>query len=149
MNSVAAAPPEIAAPHPLCGRAGELERIDALLAGAREGHSGALVLRGVAGAGKTALLEAAQATAVDMCVLASGGVESEAELPYAALHQLLRPVLGRLDELPEVQAQALRGALGSPPAAASGAFSSRWPSRRTCAARSKLPPRPKPTARPS
>ena len=112
MTSVAAAPPEVAVPHPLWGRAAELERIGALLAGAREGRSGALVLRGVAGAGKTALLEAARAAAAGMCVLASGGVESEAELPYAALHQLLRPVLDRLDDLPEVQAHALRGALG-------------------------------------
>src|SRR3954447_2321906 len=48
-------------------------------------------------------------------VLATGGIESEAELPYAALHALLHPVLDRLDGLADVQAHALRGALGLGP----------------------------------
>jgi len=95
----------------LHGREAELERIAALLAAARAGRSGALVLRGDAGAGKSALLLAARRRAVDMTVLASTGVESESELPFAALHQLLRPVLDGLDALPAVQADALRGAL--------------------------------------
>jgi hypothetical protein len=47
-----------------------------------------------------------------MRVLTASGVESEAHLPFAALHQVVRPVLGLVDNLPQPQAAALRGALG-------------------------------------
>src|SRR5215207_7196011 len=50
-----------------------------------------------------------------MAVLRAGGVESEAELPFAALHQLLRPVLGLAGRLPDPQAAALGSALGLGP----------------------------------
>jgi DNA-binding CsgD family transcriptional regulator len=50
--------------------------------------------------------------AADMTVLRAVGVESEAELPFASLHQVLAPGLGRLDRLPEPQARALRSAFG-------------------------------------
>ena len=86
--------------------------IDRLLDGARGSRSGALVLRGAAGAGKSALLDEARVRAGDMAVLCCSGVESEAELPFAALHQLVRPLLSRIGALPEIQARALRGALG-------------------------------------
>ena len=95
----------------LHGRSAETARIDELLAAARDGRSGALVIRGEAGVGKTALLDYAAATA-GMRVLRGTGIESEAELPFAALQLLLRPGLGRLDGLPPPQAQALRGAFG-------------------------------------
>jgi DNA-binding CsgD family transcriptional regulator len=88
-----------------------MARIDVLLAAARHGRSGALVIRGEAGVGKTALLDYASATA-GMRVLRGTGIESEAELPFAALQLLLRPGLGRLDMLPPPQAQALRSAFG-------------------------------------
>lgn len=94
------------------GRELEQERIRALLAGARGGQSGVLVLRGEAGIGKTALLEQAREQADGMTVLRCAGVEAEHELPCAALHQLVRPCLGLLDRLPEPQAAALRGAFG-------------------------------------
>ena len=74
--------------------------------------SGALVLRGEAGIGKSALLEDARERAGDMQVLAARGVESEAELPFAGLHQLLRPALGHVERLPQPQAAAIRSALG-------------------------------------
>jgi DNA-binding NarL/FixJ family response regulator len=96
----------------LYGRRAECDTIDRLLAGAMDAHSGALVLRGEAGVGKTALLRYAEAHADGMLVLRAAGVESEAELPFAALHQLLRPVLGLLPRLPARQAAALAGALG-------------------------------------
>ena len=70
-----------------------------------------LVIRGEAGVGKTALLDYA-AAAAGMRVLRGTGIESEAELPFAALQLLLRPGLGRLDVLPPPQAGALRGAFG-------------------------------------
>jgi len=95
----------------LHGRSAETARIDVLLAAARHGRSGALVIRGEAGVGKTALLDYA-AAAAGMKVLRGTGIESEAELPFAALQLLLRPGLGRLDGLPPPQAQALRGAFG-------------------------------------
>ncbi|HYP49219.1 MAG TPA: ATP-binding protein, partial [Thermoleophilaceae bacterium] len=94
------------------GRSAELERIAALLSSARAGRSGVLVLRGEAGIGKTTLLRAAEEQAEGMTVLRSTGIESEHELPYAALHQLVRSHLHLLDRLPEPQAAALRGAFG-------------------------------------
>jgi DNA-binding CsgD family transcriptional regulator len=99
----------------LYGRRAEEQAIDGVLTRARDGRSGALVIRGEAGIGKTALLEyAAAAAAPDMAVMRGGGVESEAELPFAGLHLILRPVLHRIGDLPPTQAAALRGALALP-----------------------------------
>lgn len=96
----------------LYGRDLERARIGELLAGARSSRSGVLVLSGEPGVGKSALLAAARDQAGGMRVLSGGGVESEAQLPFAALHQLVRPVLDHVEELPRPQADALRGALG-------------------------------------
>jgi DNA-binding CsgD family transcriptional regulator len=96
----------------LFGRDAERSCIAALLDGARSGRSGALVLRGEAGVGKSALLEDAREQAVGMTVLAGCGIESEARVAYAGLHQVVRPVLGNLDTLPAPQGRALGGALG-------------------------------------
>ena len=96
----------------LFGRDAERALIGALLDAARDSRSGALALRGEAGVGKTVLLEDARARASDMHVLCARGVESESELPFAALQQLLRPALRHLDRLPAPQAAALRSALG-------------------------------------
>ncbi|RMI29192.1 LuxR family transcriptional regulator [Nocardia stercoris] len=103
----------------LYGRDVEHARIGELLDRARAGHSGALVLRGDPGIGKTALLDDAAATAGELRVLRGMGIESEAELPFAGLQLLLRPALGGLSALPEPQHRALSAALGLPvPAAA-------------------------------
>ncbi|HEY7018884.1 MAG TPA: AAA family ATPase [Gaiellaceae bacterium] len=96
----------------LYGRDAERSRIAGLLEDARGGKSGVLVLRGEPGVGKSALLEEARAQASGMTVLSGCGIESEAQLPYAGLHQVVRPVLAGLDRLPSPQARALRGALG-------------------------------------
>jgi predicted ATPase len=77
----------------LIGRAAETEVIDRLLADAFAGRSGVLVLTGEAGAGKSALLAYARARADGMGVLQTVGVQSEAEIEFAALYQLLRPAL--------------------------------------------------------
>ena len=91
----------------LLGRHNECATVDRLLADARVGSGGALVLRGEPGIGKTALLEYASRSASDLTVIAVGGMESERELPYAALHQLCAPILDRLDRLPGPQRNAL------------------------------------------
>lgn len=101
----------------ILGRGPELDRIDALIDAARGAHGGALVVRGEAGIGKSALLAAARERATGLRVLSACGVESESQLPFAALAQLLEPVLDRRDRLPEPQAAALAGALAlGPPA---------------------------------
>src|SRR4051794_35931674 len=96
----------------LLGREIERARVCALLAAVHAGNGGALVVRGEPGVGKTALLADVAASVAGMAVVRARGVESEAELPHASLHELLRPLLARLDELPERQAAALRSAFG-------------------------------------
>src|SRR5215468_4539839 len=95
----------------LYGRAGEQARIEHLVGAARDGAGGALVLRGGPGIGKTALLDWA-AGLPGVRVLRADGVQFEAELPFAGLSQLLRPVLDRLDRLPGPQRAALQGVFG-------------------------------------
>jgi class 3 adenylate cyclase len=96
----------------LLGREPELMLIDEALAAARLGKSSRLVIRGEPGIGKTALLEHAAAGAASMRVLAARGVEFEADVPFAGLHELLHPALQLLDRLPLIQAAALRSSLG-------------------------------------
>src|ERR1700752_4119449 len=91
----------------LIDRRDERRELDALLEGARAGRSGVLVLRGEPGVGKTALLQYAIESASDLRVLRARGVESEIELPFAALHQLCLPMLDRLAHLPGPQRDAL------------------------------------------
>src|SRR3954451_15182838 len=102
----------------LLGRDAECERIERLVDRARRGESGVLVLRGEPGIGKTALLEHAEASAGTATVLRVRGVESEVEVAFGGLHDLLRPVLGERDRLPPPQRAALERALGLAPGAA-------------------------------
>ena len=96
----------------LKGRDAETAVIDQLLDGARAGESGALVVRGEPGIGKTALLEYAIDSAPEMRLLRAVGVQSEIELAFAGLHQFCAPMLDRLDRLPNPQRQALSVAFG-------------------------------------
>jgi DNA-binding CsgD family transcriptional regulator len=96
----------------LLNRDSEREVLDGLLATVRDGGSAALVLRGEAGIGKTALLHHAARQASGFRVARIAGVEAEMELPFAGVHQLCAPLLSRLDQLPSPQADALRIALG-------------------------------------
>ena len=102
----------------IVSRAAELSRLDDLLTALAGGEGGALVVRGEAGIGKTTLLEALAARARDaVMVIRARGAETEAELTFAALADLLDPLLDDLAALPEPQAAALRGALAlGPPA---------------------------------
>ncbi|MDO3650035.1 ATP-binding protein [Nocardia mangyaensis] len=94
----------------LHGRETEQARIDDLITGARAGCSGALVLRGEAGIGKSALLDYAAAQGIP--AVRSAGIESEAELPFAALHLLVRPGMELVRQLPPRQRDALEAAFG-------------------------------------
>ncbi|MFG2821135.1 AAA family ATPase [Kitasatospora sp. NPDC048365] len=94
----------------LFGRDSELARIGDLLDAVQGDGSPVLVLTGEPGAGKSALVDRAaeQGTARGMRILRVRGSEGEAGLALAGLHQLLRPLLARLDDLPERQRAALR-----------------------------------------
>ncbi|WP_037334127.1 helix-turn-helix transcriptional regulator [Saccharomonospora piscinae] len=96
----------------LWGRTGDLATVAELLASARRGEGGALVLRGEAGIGKTALLRHVTARESELTVLSGTGVEPESALPFSGLHLLLRRVEHRLDELAGEHAATLRQALG-------------------------------------
>ena len=99
------------------GRERERARIDRLLQDARTGRSGALLLHGDAGIGKTALMRWAIGRASGMRILRARGIETESDIPFAGLTDLVTPLLDRVDDIPEVQARALRGALALGPAA--------------------------------
>ncbi|WP_330230523.1 AAA family ATPase [Nocardia sp. NBC_00508] len=97
----------------LVGRQDEIGRLEGLTRSAAEGRGGVLVLRGEAGIGKSALLEQVS-RAPGFLVLQASGSEFESELPFAALHQLCVPVLGRVDEMPEPLRVAFGQATGAP-----------------------------------
>lgn len=96
----------------LIGRERERHAIEELLARARVGEAGCLLLRGEPGAGKSALLAGAVGSAGDMTVVRATGVESEAELEFSGLLEVCRPLLHLLGTLAGRQADALRVALG-------------------------------------
>jgi DNA-binding CsgD family transcriptional regulator len=101
------------APLELLGRDRDLAELFALVDGIEE-RGGALVVRGEAGIGKSALLAAAQERALErgVAVVSTAGALSEAQLAFAVLHQLLLPSLGHLNLLPDPQRQALETAFG-------------------------------------
>ena len=107
----------------LHARESELASLDELIAGAADG-GGVLVVRGEAGIGKSTLLAAARdrADAAGMAVLSAAGVQSEAQLPFAGLHQLLQPLLGDLDALPGPHRTAIETAFGMTDGAAPHPF---------------------------
>jgi DNA-binding CsgD family transcriptional regulator len=97
----------------LLGRDRELSQLYALVDGI-ERRGGALVVRGDAGIGKSALLAAARGRAQQrgITVVSTAGALSEAQLAFAGVHQLLLPLLGGLDHLPDPQRRALETAFG-------------------------------------
>ena len=99
-------------PMPLRGRRSECAALDAQVESARAGTSRTVVLRGEAGIGKTALLEYVAAHSTGCQVVRAVGIESEMELPVAAVHQLSQPLLGGLERLPPPQRGALETAFG-------------------------------------
>jgi DNA-binding CsgD family transcriptional regulator len=83
-----------------------------LAAAVRAGESRALVVRGEAGVGKTALLDELAGQAHGCRVVRAAGMQSEMEFAFAGLHQLLAPMLDRVERLPVPQREALRTAFG-------------------------------------
>jgi len=116
----------LASPDPpgpsLRGRDAECAALDELIAAVRAGESRALVVRGEAGVGKSALLSHAMASATDLHVVEAVGVQAEMELAFASLHQLCAPMLDHLDRLPAPQCEALGIVFGLTEGAAAGGF---------------------------
>jgi DNA-binding CsgD family transcriptional regulator len=100
----------------IVGRTRERSELEAVLEAAREGRSTVVVLHGEAGIGKSTLLDQTVEAASGFRVLRARGYESESDIPFAGLLDLLSPVLHLLDRIPPAQAAALRGslALGDP-----------------------------------
>ena len=96
----------------LLGRQAECGVLDGVVADACAGRSRVLVLRGEAGAGKSALLEYLSARAADLRFATAVGIESEMELPYSGLHQLCGSMLEHLEHLPVPQREALATVFG-------------------------------------
>jgi DNA-binding CsgD family transcriptional regulator len=94
------------------GRTSECQRLDGVLAHARDGRSAVLVISGEPGIGKTALLRYAARQASGLHVAQVEGFQAEMELPFAAIHRLCAPMLAGLQALAEPQQDALRVALG-------------------------------------
>ena len=97
----------------LFGRESETQVLAELIAHLPD-RGGSLVVSGEPGVGKSALLREASTRAQDrgMLVLTATGVQCEAELPFAGLHQLLQPVLGQIDGLAAPQRGAMLAAFG-------------------------------------
>jgi DNA-binding CsgD family transcriptional regulator len=106
----------------LLGRWSESEALDRLLGAVRAGQSRALVVRGDPGAGKTALLDYLVEHASGCRVARVAGVQSEMELAFAGVHQLLAPMLDHLERLPGPQRAALATAFGLSPGSAPDRF---------------------------
>jgi DNA-binding CsgD family transcriptional regulator len=96
----------------LRGRGGEVSVLADLVAAVRAGHSRVLVVRGEPGVGKTALLDELAGQAAGCRVVRAAGMQSEMELAFAGVHQLLAPMLERVGQLPVPQREALRTAFG-------------------------------------
>ncbi|MFE3257153.1 AAA family ATPase [Nocardia sp. NPDC059091] len=99
--------------HALIGRAPQLAVLRSLL-DELPAAGGACTIVGAPGIGKTALLDAmaGEAATAGLEVLRTAGVEVEAGLPFAGLHQLVRGLLPAVQRLPAPQRAALLTAFG-------------------------------------
>ena len=106
----------------MLGREQERRQISQVIAQARAGSSATLALIGEPGIGKTTLLSYAAGEAAGMQVLRARGIESEAQIPFGSLLELVRPALGVFERIPPPQAAALEGALALRPGAVRDRF---------------------------
>jgi DNA-binding CsgD family transcriptional regulator len=100
----------------ILGRQGEQELISGLLDRLRSGEGWTLVVAGEMGMGKTTLLDWIGQTDEGrnggrVSILRAGGRESEADLAFTAIADLIRPLEDRIESLPVPQARALGSAL--------------------------------------
>ncbi len=93
-------------------RVDEVNVLAGLVAAVRAGQSRVLVVRGEPGVGKTVLLDYLAGQAQVCRVVRAAGIQWEMEVAYAGLHQLLAPMLDRLEQLPVPQRDALRTVFG-------------------------------------
>ena len=125
----------------LLGRDPECAHLESLISATRAGGGAVLLLRGVPGAGKSALLDFAAKRAEGLSVLRASGIPGETEVAFAGLLELLRPALRLLSDLPGPQRDALGGALGMAPAVERDRFLVGAAShRRSCRSRRSPPP---------
>lgn len=96
----------------LHGRAEELAALTTVVESARIGRAVAVVVRGEAGVGKSALVDELTSQSEEVQVLRTRGVESEVDFAFGALYELLRPAMQRIRRLPPGQASAMRSAFG-------------------------------------
>src|SRR6478672_12286117 len=96
----------------LLGRERQQAVLDRLVEAARDGYGGALVVRGEAGVGKTALLEDSVDKAATLRIVRCTGIEDEMGLPFAGVQQLCAPILTLAERLPRPQRDALDVAFG-------------------------------------
>ena len=108
------------APRLLLGRTPEQRVLAELITGARNGVSGALLIRGEPGIGKTALLHDLAGRVREVELIRLDGFEAEASIPYAGVQRLMSPLRRHLDSVPERQRQALLVATGSHHGTATG-----------------------------
>jgi DNA-binding CsgD family transcriptional regulator len=99
------------------GRVAECARIETLLADAQAGRSGALVICGGAGCGKTSLLTHAVERAEGFDVLQTAGIEAESQISFSGLDEMLSPILELVDGIPAPQRDAIRAAFDLAPSA--------------------------------
>jgi AAA ATPase domain len=95
------------------GRGREFRILEGLARAVQGSEGGALVIRGEAGIGKTALIERLLRSTRGVLTLRAAGVESEMELPFGGLHQVCAPLFNLLPKLPGPQQDALGVVFGS------------------------------------
>jgi len=122
MDWISPRPNEVATgPTELIGREPEIQQLRLFVSRITQGAGQVLLLSGDPGVGKTSLLDLAAAIATDSGIrlLRATGSQFEADISFAALHQLLRPCLVELPHLSPLAARALNVALclgeGPPP----------------------------------
>jgi DNA-binding CsgD family transcriptional regulator len=96
----------------LYGRDAERLRLAELLDDLGHGLGQALIIRGEAGTGKSALLREI-ARDCGLRIVSARAVESEIDMAFSGLHQVLSPFLDLLDQLPVERARSLRATLGA------------------------------------
>lgn len=106
----------------LLGRNEERLALGGVMANARLGRSAVLALIGEPGIGKTSLLDYAAENAAGLRLLRARGIESETNVPFAGLFELLRPALGLLSRIPRARAASLESALALRPGIAGERF---------------------------